>query len=138
MSLPRCSATDTVPGQPPSPSVVVLRCSGLTPSVATPGSYTLTVKAIDNRGAVTTSSAVPITVTNSPAQSVTLMNAGWAGADFIFAFASQAGRSYEVQQTTALGGTWQKAGTLAGTGGMLTFTNKNASGTQSFYRVETK
>src|SRR5450631_588726 len=37
VSLPRCSATDTVPAQP-SPSLPIFRCSGRMPRVATPGS----------------------------------------------------------------------------------------------------
>jgi hypothetical protein len=102
-----------------------------------PGTYTLSAVATDNTGAKATNS-VQNTVTNSSLLPVTLSNAGWAGADFVFTFLTQAGRSYEIQQTAALGGTWQKSGTLAGTGGTLTFTNKNAGGAQLFYRVETK
>jgi len=103
------------------------------------GSYTLTVRAIDNRGATTTSAAVAIAITNSPATPVTLLNPTWIGSDFVFSFASQSGHTYEVQHTNVLGtGTWQVLATLTGNGLTLSVTNQNAAAIRSFYRVETK
>jgi hypothetical protein len=101
------------------------------------GTYMLSAVATDNNGAKATN-RVQLVVNAILLAPVTLMNAGWVGADFIFAFATQAGRSYEVQQATVLGGSWQKAGTLAGTGGIVTFTNRNAGGEQLFCRVLTQ
>jgi hypothetical protein len=103
------------------------------------GSYTLTVKATDNRGATMTSAEVAIAVTNSPAIPVTLLNPAWIGSDFVFSFASQSGHTYEVQYTNAFGtGTWQVLTTLTGNGLTLSVTNQNAAAMQTFYRVETK
>jgi hypothetical protein len=103
------------------------------------GSYTLTVKATDNRGATMTSAEVTIAVTNSPAMPVTLLNPTWIGSDFVFSFASQSGHTYEIQYTNAPGtGTWQVLTTLTGDGLTLSVTNQNASAIRRFYRVETK
>ena len=103
------------------------------------GGYSLTVKATDNRGAVTTSAGVTISVTNSPAQAVTLLDQMWDGTAFIFSFASQTGRTYEAQITDGLGnGNWQLLQTLIGNGSTLSVTNMNPSSAQKFYRVESK
>jgi hypothetical protein len=103
------------------------------------GSYTLTVKATDNRGTTVTSAEVTIAVTNSPAMAVTLLNPTWIGSDFVFSFASRPGHTYEVQYTNALEtGIWQVLTTLTGNGLTLSVTNQNAVAMQNFYRVETK
>jgi hypothetical protein len=103
------------------------------------GSYTLTVKATDNHGAVTTSAGVTISVTNSPAQAVTLLDPRWDGTAFIFSFASQTGRTYEAQITDVLSnGNWQLLQTLIGNGSTLSVTNMNPSSAQRFYRMESK
>jgi hypothetical protein len=103
------------------------------------GSYTLTGKATDNRGAAVTSAEVAISITNSPAMPVTLLNPTWIGTDFVFSFASQSGHTYEVQYTNALGtGTWQVLTTLTGNGLTLSVTNQNAAAKRRFYRVETQ
>jgi hypothetical protein len=48
------------------------------------GSYTLTVKATDDRGAVTTSAAITLSVSNSPPVSVTLQNLTWFWEGLLF------------------------------------------------------
>jgi glucose/arabinose dehydrogenase/PKD repeat protein len=103
------------------------------------GSYTLTVKATDDRGATTISGAITLSVTNSAPLPVLLFDPRWVGSDFVFSFSAQSDRTYEVQQTDGLGsGTWDLIGTLRGDGTSLNVTNKNASGSQHFYRVQSK
>jgi Bacterial Ig domain len=103
------------------------------------GSYSLTVRATDDRGAMTTSSAIAITLTNSPAAGVILLDPAWVGSDFVFSFASEAGHTYEVQYSDALGtNTWQVLTSLDGNGSTLFVTNRNVGVLQRFYRVETK
>jgi len=76
---------------------------------------------------------------NIPPTPVTLLNPRWVGNDFFFSFATQLGRTYEVQSTVVLDGdTWQVLTAMTGTGSTLTVTNRNPIATQSFYRVETK
>src|SRR4030095_15133417 len=53
------------------------------------GSYTLSVKATDNRGASTTSASITISVTNAVPNAVTLLTPAWDGSTFIFSFATQ-------------------------------------------------
>jgi hypothetical protein len=111
----------------------------LTWSNASAGTYILTVRATDNRGAATTSSAVTISVTNSPATPVTLQNPSWIGADFSFLFASQSGHTYGIQYSeTLVEGSWQVLTNLTGNGFLLNVMDRNTSGAQRFYRVETK
>jgi hypothetical protein len=104
-----------------------------------PGNYTLTARATDNRGAVATSGASVIYVTNSQPISVTLLNPMRLGDEFIFSFASQSGRSYEAQFNDRLGdAAWQILRTLSGNGGIMSVTNRNVPMTQRFYRVESR
>ena len=103
------------------------------------GSYTLTVKATDDSGATTISGAITLSVTNSAPLPVLLFDPRWVGSDFVFSFSAQSDRTYEVQQADGLGsGTWDLIGTLRGDGTSLNVTNKNASGSQHFYRVQSK
>jgi len=102
-----------------------------------PGNYTISAVATDDLGARATNS-VSIVI-NSQAMPVTLQNLTRVASDFVFSFASQSGHTYESQYTDALGGSnWEVSATVAGTGSTLTVTNKNATGAQRFYRVETK
>jgi ELWxxDGT repeat protein len=103
------------------------------------GSYTLTVKATDNQGVTATSAPVTIAIANSAPMPVTLLNPRWVGNDFIFSFATQSGRTYEVQSTDVLGGEpWPALTALTGAGSTLTVTNRNPAPSQRFYRVESK
>ena len=103
------------------------------------GSYTFSAVATDNRVATTSSATVTISVTNSPPQSVTLLNPAWSGGDFTFSFLSQAGRLYQVQCTNDLtAGAWPALTNLTGNGSTLSVTNRNPPGAARFYRVESK
>ncbi|HXI54287.1 MAG TPA: Ig-like domain-containing protein [Candidatus Saccharimonadales bacterium] len=103
------------------------------------GSYTLTVKATDDRGATTSSAAITISVTNSLGAPVVIQDPFWSGGDFQFSFMSQSGHGYEVHYTDTLGSrAWQLLTTLTGDGSMLSVTQRNASASQRMYRVETK
>jgi len=102
-----------------------------------PGNYTISAVATDDLGARATNN-VSIVI-RSLAMPVTLQNLTRVGSDFVFSFASQSGHTYKSQYTDALGGSnWEVSATVAGTGSTLTVTNKNATGAQRFYRVETK
>lgn len=75
----------------------------------------------------------------TPPTPVLLLNPRWVGNDFIFSFATHAGRTYEVQSTNLLGGkTWPALIALTGTGATSTVTNTSPITGQRFYRVETK
>jgi hypothetical protein len=103
------------------------------------GSYSLTVKATDNRGASTTSASITISVTNSVPNAVMLLTPTWDGATFIFSFATQAGRQYEVHFIDVLGGSdWHLLTDLTGTGETFTVTNFSPSAAQRIYRIESK
>jgi len=103
------------------------------------GSYTLTARASDNRGASSTSASVTISVTNNPPLAVLLLSPRWVGSDFVFSFAAQLGRSYEVWRNDGLERTnWQLLSTLVADKPTLSVTNKNAAGAQRFYRVDSK
>jgi len=103
------------------------------------GTYTLTVKATDDRGATAISSPISIVVSNSVSAPVVLQNPTWSGGDFWFSFGSQTGHNYEVQYTDALGpGPWQVLTTLNGNGSTLSVTQRNVSASQRMYRVQTK
>ncbi|HXJ55162.1 MAG TPA: Ig-like domain-containing protein [Verrucomicrobiae bacterium] len=103
------------------------------------GTYTLTVKATDDRGATTASAPVSIVVNNSVSTPVNLKNPTWSGGDFWFSFGSQTGHDYEVQYTDTLGiGVWQLLTTLSGDGSTLSVTQRNVSASQRMYRVQTK
>jgi len=70
---------------------------------------------------------------------VQIINPVVSGTALSFSFQSVAGRTYDAQWLTTLGGAgWQTFATVPGTGGMVAITNSNTSGTQRFYRVETK
>jgi ELWxxDGT repeat protein len=70
---------------------------------------------------------------------VLLLNPKWVGNDFIFSFATQPERAYEVQSTEVLGGeTWPALTALTGTGSALTVTNRNPTTQQKYYRVKSK
>jgi len=102
------------------------------------GSYILSAVATDNLGAKATNS-ITISVTNSPALPVTLLNPSLSGSNFVFSFASQSGHSYEVDYSGILGsGDWQVLTNLIGTGSMLSVTNRNVPATQRFYRIQTQ
>jgi len=101
------------------------------------GTYTLSAVATDNLGAKATNS-VRLTV-NGPAQPATLFDPLRAGNDFMFSFASQSGRTYQVQYTDGLGGgSWQLLTTLTGNGSTMTVTNRNVPAALRFYRVESQ
>jgi hypothetical protein len=88
------------------------------------GTYSLTVRATDNRGATFTSAPISISVTSSGGTPVTLQNPQWSGGDFLFSFSSQANHTYELQYLGALGSTgWQVSTTLNGNGGTVYVTN---------------
>ena len=108
----------------------------LTWSNVTAGSYTLTARATDNLGAVTTSAAVSISVSNSPANPVTMLSLAWVGTDFLFSFTSQTGRTYGVEYKDALDGSnWQPLTNLTGDGAILNITNRNPPSATRYYRV---
>ncbi len=108
----------------------------LTWSNVAAGTYTLTAKATDNLGAVTTSAAVSISVSNSSANPVTILNPFFASTDFIFSFTSQSGRTYSVEYRNALDGSgWLSQTNLTGNGAILKITNRNPSSATRFYRV---
>ena len=103
------------------------------------GSYNLSVRATDNLGAVTASTAISVSVTNNPVTAVTLQHPIWTGTNFVFSSATDAGRTYEADYTDVLGGgTWNLLGTRTGNGSVISVTNKNASATQRLYRVRTQ
>jgi hypothetical protein len=103
------------------------------------GNYTLTVKATDNHGAVVTSTPVNISVGSTPPEAVTLVNPVWNGSAFMFSFASQVGRDYEVQAMDVLGtAAWQRLTNLVGNGATMTVTNGNSGATQRTFRIESK
>lgn len=103
------------------------------------GTYTLTAKATDDRGASTVSGPVTISVTNAPPQAVTLLNPAWTGSSFTFSFVSQSGRSYEAQTRDILAtGDWQLLTNLTGTGSIVSVTNAIPGANQRVYRIESK
>jgi hypothetical protein len=105
----------------------------------TVGSYSLTARATDDLGAVTVSGVVSISITNLPLLPVALFNPVWAETNFIFSFESQAGFTYDVQYSGALGSTnWELLMTLFGNGSTLKVTNQTPASTNRFYRVETR
>jgi hypothetical protein len=100
------------------------------------GTYSLTVEATDNRGATITSSSAAISVTNSPASAVSLLNPRLNGSVFSFSFLTEGGRSYTVQFTPAINPTnWQTLTNLTGNGSTAVISDANATATQRFYRV---
>jgi hypothetical protein len=108
----------------------------LTWSNVAAGSYSLTVRATDDRGAVTASAAVSVAVTKSSLSPVTILNPALVGTDFIFSFASQAGTTYDIRYTDALDGSaWQPLTNLTGDGAILNVTNRNPSAVTRFYRI---
>jgi hypothetical protein len=107
-------------------------------NVAT-GSYSLMVRATDDRGASTISSVVSILVTNGPPAPVALLNPRWMGGDFVFSFSSQSNIAYAVQYVSFLPSTnWQVLTNLMGNGAEISVTNHAPLIPQMFYRVESK
>ncbi len=99
------------------------------------GSYTLSVKAIDDHGAVGTSAAISINVTNLPPPPVTIFGAVAQGDALRFSFATELGRSYWVERAAALPSTnWQTITNLSGTGTNVTVRDASALPIH-FYRV---
>ena len=102
------------------------------------GNYSLTAKATDNLDALTTSSPVNISVANSTATAVTLINPVWNGSGFSFSFATVSSSTYTVQYTDSLNPiSWQSMTNFAGNGTTVSVTNITTA-TQRFYRVETQ
>ena len=100
------------------------------------GTYTLRVKATDNRGATATSAAVTITVTNSPPTPVTILSPAMNGPAFAFSFLTQTGRTYSVQFTPAIAPPdWQTLTNLTGNGATALISDLNGIASQRFYRV---
>ncbi len=102
------------------------------------GAYSLWARASDNREAVTDSRPVTISITNAPGAPVRIENPAWVGSEFIFWFASETGRSYEVQFTPGPGQEWRSLTTLEGTGASVSVTNTHAAEAARLYRVITK
>ena len=103
------------------------------------GNYSLTVRATDNLGAAIISAAISISVTNSAANPVTILNPAMVGSDFVFSFSSQSGTSYDVQYKDASeGSSWQSLTNLTGNGSILNVTNQNPSSATRLYRVSTQ
>lgn len=70
---------------------------------------------------------------------VRLFNPALNGTDFRLSFDTQAGHTYQAWWIGTLGaGTWNNFATIPGTGGTVSVTNHNTSGSQRFYRVETQ
>lgn len=70
---------------------------------------------------------------------VYIINPMKIGSDFVFSFLTQPNYSYAVQEADSLPPlSWGTTTNLPGTGGMVTVTNHNATGTQRFYRVQTQ
>ena len=70
---------------------------------------------------------------------VTIINPAWEGPDFWFSFNTQAGHAYKAWWAGTPGaGPWENFATVSGTGSAVSVTNRNTSGGQRFYRVETQ
>lgn len=111
----------------------------LTYQAATPGQQLIvryrSLNLLDSDFGNVTLQAATLAGSNGPTP-VALINPRWSEGAFLFSFASQAGRSYEVQVTDALGsGSWQLLTTLAGDGAILSVRDDNPSPLHRFYRV---
>jgi hypothetical protein len=101
----------------------------------TAGSYTLTARAADNFGATAISSPVVISVTNSSAAPVVILNPAINDGAFQFSFATQSGPNYTVQFTDSLEPVnWRVITNFTGDGTMFGVTNSTTT-TERFYRV---
>jgi PKD repeat protein len=100
------------------------------------GSYSVTARATDDRGASNDSGAIVFEVTNSPPKAVVLVNLTLDGATPTFLFLTETGRSYTVESASILNATnWQTLTNLTGTGTNATITDPAATTSQRFYRV---
>jgi hypothetical protein len=109
----------------------------LTWSNVAAGTYSLTAKATDDRGATTSSSAVTISVTNGPAATVTLSNPTWSGSQCTFSFSSEVGHSYIVEWSGTLAtNSWQVLTNFSGSGSTIVVTDGDVSAGQKFYRLK--
>ncbi len=102
----------------------------------TAGIYTLTARATDNRGAMTTSASINISVTNSPPSPVTLVNPQLGVGGFTFSFLTTTGQTYHVEFNSLLGTTnWQALTNFVGNGSTAIITDPDTGAMQRFYRV---
>ena len=103
------------------------------------GTYTLTVRVTDDRGATNTSVPVTISVTNASHQPVTIISPTVSGTTFRLTFATDAGRTYIVESVTAIPSTnWQTFTNIPGTGSNVMAQDNTTGAPQRFYRVLTQ
>jgi Big-like domain-containing protein len=102
----------------------------------TAGNYTLTAIASDN-GGLTATNSISVTVTSVSVLPMTLLNPILNGSSFSFAFATQAGITYQGQYVNLPSGTnnWLNFTNLIGDGSVVRVTNSILSPGQRFYRV---
>ncbi len=102
------------------------------------GAHLLTAVASDNFGASATSSAVTVTVvTNSPPTvAVLLANVSLTNGQFSFAFSTQEGHTYAVQDAPVLDSTaWVTLTNFFGAGSPAQFTISGQTNSSSYYRI---
>jgi hypothetical protein len=100
------------------------------------GSYIFSAVATDNAGGKATNTIHLDVLGVSP---VRMVNPVWAGTDFIFSFASQAGIAYDIRYSDVLDGSnWLSLGTIAGDGSMLSVTNRGPDSAMRFYRIQAR
>ncbi|MCI0744501.1 MAG: Ig-like domain-containing protein, partial [Verrucomicrobia subdivision 3 bacterium] len=99
------------------------------------GTYTLTAKATDDAGAMTTSGNIVVVVRN-PLTSLALQNVAVVGPNFHFSFQTQSNWNYSVQFATSLpAANWQTLPTLVGDGSEAVIDHAISGATNRFYRV---
>jgi hypothetical protein len=100
------------------------------------GTYTFSVRAIDDRGGSTASALINISVTNGPAQSVIINAPMIESTTFSFIFGTQAGRTYTVERSTGVPpADWQTFTNIFGTGTNVSVQDSITGAVQRFYRV---
>jgi hypothetical protein len=96
------------------------------------GDYSLTARAIDNRGVQTTSDPVAVQIIEP---TLALLNASVNGDNFTFSLATVTNRAYTIEYTTRLSPTnWQTLQSFVGDGNARSMID-TAHGQQRFYRA---
>lgn len=100
------------------------------------GNYSLSARAIDNRGASNVSSAILIAVTNPPPSPVIIANVSVQGSTPSFSFLADAGRPYTVQFASDLNSAdWQTLTNLTGNGENALIVDPQSDPERRYYRV---